>query len=134
MHRIETLTALLVPALVMGLCTATPARASKSELIDIAWTADGGFGRDVPVSSKQFVEVCGRLAAGAVVDWRFEAGSGLDFNVHFHEGKEVRFPARQAKVAKAEGTLEAPVDQDYCWMWTNPTAAEVRLSFQLRRR
>jgi len=134
MYRIQTLRALLVPALVIGLGSATPAVASKSELIDIAWSPDGGFGRDVSVSPKQFVEVCGRLAAGAVVDWRFEAGSGLDFNVHFHEGKEVRFPARQAKVAKAEGTLDAPVDQDYCWMWTNQAAAEVRLSFQLRRR
>ena len=40
----------------------------------------------------------------------------MDFNVHYHEGKDVRFPAKRAQVSKADGTLDVSVDQDYCWM------------------
>ena len=43
----------------------------------------------------------------------------MDFNVHYHEGKDVRFPAKRAQVSKADGTLDVSVDQDYCWMWAN---------------
>jgi hypothetical protein len=128
--------ALLAFALPMtvGLWAAAPVLAAKGELIDIAWSPDGSFGRDVRVAPSKFVEVCGRLPAGTAVAWRFESGARLDFNVHFHEGKDVRYPTRQAKVARATGTLDAPVDQDYCWMWTNPTAAEATLNFMLQKR
>lgn len=133
MQLIRTLLALAVPSAV-ALCAATPALAAKGELIDIAWSPGGSFGRDVRVAPSKFVEVCGRLPAGTAVAWRFESGARLDFNVHFHEGKDVRYPARQSKVAKATGTLDAPVDQDYCWMWMNPAAGEATLSFTLQKR
>lgn len=133
MHLNRTLFALVFPSAV-ALFAATPALAAKGELIDIAWSPDGSFGREVRVAPSRFVEVCGRLSAGTAVAWRFESGARLDFNVHFHEGKAVRYPARQPQVAEATGTLDAPVDQDYCWMWTNPTAGEAALTFMLQKR
>lgn len=133
MHLIRILHALAVSS-AAALCAATPAFAAKGELIDIAWSPDGSFGCDVRIAPGKFVEVCGRLSAGATVAWHFESGARLDFNVHFHEGKDVRYPARQSKVAKATGTLDAPVGQDYCWMWTNPTAGEAPLAFSLQKR
>ena len=61
-------------------------------------------------------------------------GRPLDFNVHFHEGKKVLYPARQNQVARLSGTLNAQVEQDYCWMWTNKGTAETTLRFHLARR
>lgn len=81
-------------AMVVALFVAIPAHAAKGDLIDIVWSADGSFGREVRVGAAQFAEVCGRLPAGAAVDWRFEAGAPMDFNVHFHEGQTVRYSAR----------------------------------------
>ncbi len=113
---------------------ATTATAAKGELIDLTWSSDGSSSREVRVLPGRFVEACGKLPAKAQVAWRFEAGAALDFNVHYHEGKDVRFPARQDAVAKASGVLDAPVAQDYCWMWTNPSTADVMLSYTLQRR
>ena len=32
--------------------------------------------------------------------WSFEAPAPLDFNIHYHEGKKVRFPAEKSQVTK----------------------------------
>jgi hypothetical protein len=103
--------------------------AGAVEPIELEWQADGTFGRDVAVPAGEFVEACGKLPAKAKVAWRFEAGGPVDFNIHFHEGSKVVFPEKKDDVAAANGTLDAPVAQDYCWMWTNkgPTEASVRL-------
>ena len=37
--------------------------------------------------------------------WSFDAAAPMDFNIHYHEGKEVRFPAKKSKVVKDAGTL-----------------------------
>jgi hypothetical protein len=77
--------------------------------------------------------LCGKLAVGAKVQRQFDAPAPLNFNIHFHEGKQVRFPAKQDQVAKADGTLRAEVDQDYCWMWTNKSASSASLKLTLKR-
>lgn len=111
-----------------------PAQAAQGDLIEIAWSPEGTFEQSVHVEPKRFVEVCGKLPASAAVQWRFESRAALDFNIHFHEGKVVRYPARQNAIAKAAGTLHAPAEQDYCWMWTNKPGKEAAMSFGLRRR
>lgn len=109
------------------------ALAAGGELIALAWPGEGGVDRELRIAPGRFVEACGPLPARARVQWRFEAGAPLDFNIHYHEGQDVRYPARQPGVAAASGTLEAPVAQDYCWMWTNRSPAEAALSFTLRK-
>lgn len=117
------------PALLL-LAAALPARA---EIVDIAWDAAGRFERTLAVAPGKFAEACGALAAGSTVRWRFEAGAPLDFNIHYHVGKAVEYPAKQAAVAKAGGTLDAKRGEDYCWMWTNKGSAPATLSFTLER-
>ena len=56
---------------------------------------------------------------GSAVTWEFKASAHLNFNVHFHQGKEVSFPQKQDSVPERQGTLIAPSKEDYCWMWTN---------------
>lgn len=106
---------------------------AAAELVPIEWNAEGRFSKDVPVPPGKFVEACEKLAKGARIAWSFEAAAPVDFNIHYHEGKKVRFPARRNQVAKDAGTLVARRGQDYCWMWTNKTAAEVPLRFTLHR-
>ena len=115
------------------LWAAGTALAAPGELLSIDWSTEGGFERTVPVPPGRFAEACGPLPAGQAVDWRFEASAPLDFNVHFHVGPDVRYPARQAAVRQASGTLEAPLAQDYCWMWTNRAAQPATLTLRLQQ-
>jgi hypothetical protein len=107
---------------------------ARAELVPVEWDAAGTFVKETAISSGKFVEVCEKLPSGAQVRWRFSAGSPLDFNIHYHQGKEVRFPAKHKGVAQLSGVLDVAVPQDYCWMWTNKGATPATLKLQLQRR
>jgi hypothetical protein len=100
---------------------------------DVRWDADGAATRHAVVAPGRLVEWCSPLQRGEKVRWQFDAAAALDFNVHYHEGRTVQFPAKQDAVAKAQGTLDPPVDHDYCWMWTNPSSSPVDLSASLAK-
>lgn len=104
-----------------------------AEMVPVEWDAAGRFEKTVPVQSGKFVEACQKLPKGAQVTWSFEAAAPLDFNVHYHEGKKVLYPARKDKVARAAGTLATELEQDYCWMWTNKGPTETTLRFRLAK-
>ena len=121
------LTALSVPALA---AVTTPAWA---EIIDIAWDSNGRFERSVTVPPARFTEVCGKLPAGLKLRWDFEASSPLDFNIHYHVGKDVVFPSKLSATAAAKDVLETRIEQDYCWMWSNKTTTAATLKLNLQR-
>ena len=106
---------------------------AAAEIVDLQWDASGRDQRKFDVAPGKFVELCGKLPAGAKVQWQFEAAAPLNFNVHYHVGKEVRYPARADQVRTSAGELDASIEQDYCWMWTNKTASPVALSVKLSR-
>jgi len=106
---------------------------ATAQMVPIDWDASGQFSKEVAIAPGKFVEACEKLPKGAKVAWSFEARSRLDFNFHFHEGKQVRFPAKKNQVAKDAGTLNTKVEQDYCWMWTNKGAAETTLNLKLTK-
>ena len=128
-----SLRALRLPAttLVLSLC----ALAARAEIIDLQFDAQGRFEREVSVAPGKFVELCGKLPGGAKVQWRYEGGAPLDFNIHYHVGKDVKFPAKAAAQATGHGVLDADSTQDYCWMWTNKDkgGAPVALKLALAR-
>lgn len=107
---------------------------AAAELVSIEWGADGRFAKTLSLPAGQLAEACGQLPAGAKVQWAFEAGAALNFNIHFHDGPKVLYPAKQDGVAQAGGTLDAQVAQDYCWMWTNKTAGPATLKLELTRK
>ena len=119
--------ALSVPALA---AVTTPAWA---EMVDIAWDADGRFERSVTVPNAKFAEFCGKLPAGLKVRWDFEASAPLDFNIHYHVGKDVVFPSKLSAAATAKDVLQTRIEQDYCWMWSNKTASAATLKLKLQR-
>jgi hypothetical protein len=104
-----------------------------AEVVDIAWDANGRFERSLNVAPAKFAEVCGKLPAGLKLRWDFAAGAPLDFNVHYHLGKEVLYAAKMSAVASAKDTLETKTEQDYCWMWTNKSAWAATLVLKLQR-
>ena len=120
-------------ALVGASALALPASASAADLVPIEWNAAGAFERSLTLAPAKFVEVCGRLAAGARIEWRFEASQPSDFNIHYPEGQAVRYPAKEEARMKSAGTLEAAREQDYCWMWSNRSARSLGLRVQLQR-
>ena len=122
-HRISV-------ALSLAILCSTAARA---DIIDIAWNEQGRFERRVSVAPGKFAEVCGKLARADSVAWRFEASGPLNFNIHYHEGKDVRYPERRDALAGASGRLQVVLDQDYCWMWTNKSGQAVDLKLLLTR-
>ncbi len=106
---------------------------SSAEMVAVQWDAEGIFAREVLVAPSRFVEVCEKLPQGMRIAWRFESQAALDFNIHYHEGKAVRFPAKRDRVRVADGVLDAAIAQDYCWMWTNRGDAPARLNLTLKR-
>ncbi len=121
--------ALLLVAFITVLAT-TPARA---ELIDITWDGQGSFQHTVQVAPGKFAEVCGTLTQGQTIAWSFTGSGALNFNVHYHEGKKVVYPEKKDEVTRLSGELKVPVDQDYCWMWSNKGGANVPLTLRLKK-
>jgi hypothetical protein len=120
----------VVPALIF---TALGAWTVHAEVVDIVWTASGEFERKVRIPPGKFVEMCGPLEALDVVRWTFEATHSLEFNVHYHVGKDVVYPSKQDGVRSARGTLAVPSRQDYCWMWNSRQQTAVELFVTLKR-
>jgi hypothetical protein len=109
------------------------ANAARAGDEDVQWDAQGAASLHAVVAPGKLLEWCSPLKRGEKVQWQFEANAVLDFNVHYHEGKKVNFPARQDAVAKAQATLDPPVDHAYCWMWANKSKSPVDLSASLSK-
>ena len=106
-------------AMGIGLSTVALSNMSHAELIDVKWDAEGKFERTQSIAPGKFVEICESLPKDSAVTWQFKASTPLNFNVHFHQGKEVAFPEKRDAVSELQGTLVAQSKEDYCWMWTN---------------
>jgi hypothetical protein len=106
---------------------------SHAELIDVKWTAVGQFDHTQSIAPGKFLEICENLTKGSTVMWQFKASAPLNFNVHFHQGKEVAFPEKRDGVSELQGTLAAQSKEDYCWMWTNKGDAPSRIRVLLAK-
>ena len=120
-------------ALALALALAALTVNAIADIVDIAWDTSGRFERTLNVAPGKFAELCGKLPAGLKVRWDFEASAPLDFNVHYHVGKEVVFPTKFAAVATAKDTLDTRIEQDYCWTWSNKSAAPAKFTVVLQR-
>ena len=116
-----------------ALALAVMAIDARAELLEIAWDRSGRFETTASVAPGKFVEVCGRLDKWQSVAWSFKADLAMNFNIHYHEGKQVVFPAQQDAVADVHGKLDVSVSQDYCWMWTSKANAPIRLRLTLQK-
>lgn len=124
-RRLDWLAALA--ALLVG------APSAWAEVVEIRWDAQGRFEHTAEVAPGRFAEVCGRLSRAEAVAWSFEARQPLDFNVHYHAGKQVVTPEKRDAALRADGKLEATIEQDYCWMWSNKSGVPTKLELRLNK-
>ena len=115
------------------LAVAVMVTGAQAELVDIAWDSAGRFETSMSVAPGKFAEVCGQLAKGQSVAWSFKVGQPMNFNIHYHEDKQVVFPVKQDLAVAAQGKLDVVLSQDYCWMWTNKGTSPSKLTLNLAR-
>jgi hypothetical protein len=106
---------------------------AASHIVEIAWGRDAAFVHAASVEPGKFVELCGKLAPGDAIRWEFAASVPVDFNIHYHVGKDSEFPAKQAQVSSGQDTLRVAVREDYCWMWSNKSSSQARIDVRLQR-
>lgn len=118
---------------VLVLAAPVGAATASDHIVDIHWSNEGRFQHRSQVAAGKFVEVCGKLALGSAIRWSFDASAALDFNVHYHVGKDVVFPFKLTAVASATDTLDAKIEQEYCWTWRNKSAETATVTVRLQR-
>jgi hypothetical protein len=80
---------------------------------------DGARSFSHAVSPRGFAEECFELAGGKSIGYGFESSAPVDFNIHFHRGNDVVYPARADAVRRADERFTAPSTEEFCLMWTN---------------
>ena len=105
---------------------------SQAELISFKLDSNLSFKTQSNIQPGKFSEVCGKLKKGNLMRWQFDSSAPLDFNIHYHEGKEIFFPYKMNAIKSAKEELLISLDQDYCWMWTNKSGEAVKLEMNLR--
>jgi hypothetical protein len=106
---------------------------AATHIVDLAWSGDGRFEHTAGVEAGKFIEVCGRLERGQAVQWHFAASAPMDFNIHYHVGKDTVFPTKQPQVMDAQDTLRVGTAEVYCWMWTNKSGERATVTVRLQR-
>ena len=109
-----------------------PPAAATEHLIEVAWSRDGDYKAELRIAPSKFKELCVALKKGERVEWSFSSPVGTSFNIHYHVGSDVSYPAKVDGIRAAQGTLEVAIDQDYCWLWKAgaepaPLAASLKL-------
>jgi hypothetical protein len=107
---------------------------ARAEVIDLQWQDGGHFEHSQTIAPGKFAEVCGPLQPGQIIHWSFETDRAVNFNIHYHVDKDVRFPAKRDQVQRLQGDLAVDTKQDYCWMWTNKTTTATKLTVAMSRK
>ncbi|MGD2112926.1 MAG: hypothetical protein PVI50_06040 [Gammaproteobacteria bacterium] len=122
-----------------GTCLRRLARvfAGGACFVSVAWghgAADGHGGSLTEVIAPgDTFELCRLLAPDERLGYTFTATQPLDFNIHYHAGREVYYPVPAHRAASAGTEFVAASAQEYCLMWMNPAAGPVTLSLQYRQ-
>ena len=109
-------------ALVLGL---VPAVAGATT------AAPGPFRLDVP--ARGFDEHCVQLAEGERVRYRYSATADVDFNIHYHRGRDVLYPVKTAASRSADAVFTAPHADTYCLMWERRGEGAARIEGAVER-
>jgi hypothetical protein len=95
-----------------------------SPLLSQAQQAEKSIEVMLPV--KKVHEECMALEVGQTLKFSYEANAELEFNLHFHHGKDVTYPLK-GKYSNYSNAYNATEKNDFCLMWQNKSAAPVKL-------
>lgn len=107
------------------------ASSAQRQLVEVTLPSHRPLVRQLTALPRDFVELCTRLQAGAVLDWAFESEAPVGFNIHFHLEGTVRYPEGISAVTAAKGRLAPVASHDYCWQWSNPGAASANIRVRI---
>jgi len=107
---------------------------ARAEVIDLQWQDGDRFERSLVVAPGKFAELCGPLDQGQNIRWSFKVDRAVNFNIHYHLDKDVRYPVKQDQVRRLQGDLLVAAKQDHCWMWVNKAKTAAQLSVTLTRK
>lgn len=118
-----------------ALLSAGMGSARAAEIREPTWDAQGRFALQRELAPGGVLEICEDQKPGRRTAWSFESRAPLAFNIHHHEGKQVKFAENRKAVTTLKGEFAPRAAQAYCWMWqADKTApAPVALSIELRR-
>ncbi len=91
------------------------------------------FEKSASIAPKKSLEICGAFDKAEAITWQFKGSAATDFNIHYHVGKNVNYPKKSKGTQAASGKFVIPVDQTYCWMWTNKGSEPVTLNVTLKK-
>ncbi len=74
-------------------------------------------------------EECMELGAPRKLNYSFKSKSPLNFNIHYHAGKDVFYPVKRDEVAGIREEFRPTSKQEYCLMWSNSEKVPVHLSY-----
>lgn len=123
----------LTPRTLAGVAVLALSAQAQAELVEIQFNDQGRFEYSAPVAAGKFVEVCGKLSKGQSLPWSFKTDQPMQFNIHYHEGKKVEFPAKLQTATSADARLQVAIDQHYCWMWSNKGSTDAKLTFWVQK-
>lgn len=86
----------------------------------------------IVIASRETHEKCLDLAEGEKLPYRFSSSATVNFNIHYHEGKDVRYLEQQRSILSFEGNITAPHAGEYCLMWKNRTWDDAALHYETR--
>lgn len=75
-------------------------------------------------------EECMKLEPPQKLQYAFDCKSPVDFNVHYHLGKEVFLPVKKDQSMREKGEFAPTSRQDFCMMWRNKTGEAVTVRYQ----
>lgn len=97
--------------------------------MSFASTGDGANKIEKSIPPGKVHEECMELGAPKNLSYSFNAKGSLNFNIHYHAGKDVFYPLKRDKVSAFQDEFRPTSKQEYCLMWSNPEKVPVLLSY-----
>jgi hypothetical protein len=72
----------------------------------------------VTLEPRKMHEECARMEPGQKRAYYWKSDAPVDFNIHYHQEKEVFYPVKRDAMRGDGGTFIAKTGEEYCWMWT----------------
>lgn len=84
------------------------------------------------IPAGQVHEECMELGTKKKLTYSFNSPKPMNFNIHYHVGKDVFYPIKRNKVSSLENEFRPISKQEYCLMWSNLEKVSVRLSYTFK--
>jgi hypothetical protein len=86
----------------------------------------------VVIRSANKHEYCVTLKPGQLLSYSFQSSNELEFNIHYHDGKQVVFEKGPLNSNVIKDEFRASQKANYCWMWSNKTPKKQTLDYKVK--